>query len=178
MNTLPRRVCQSCLVELERCYRFHRTVAEAEKKILTLGGLASGDFEEMKSNSETFPRCGSEDESIARDNVDETTGDTTAKRNVLLSCLRPCSVVLSIADIPWKNNCEANSRMKSSSDSERQNSDSKTGVLDAETTSASGIVSQSTCDSGATTEIRSRSVANTALEKKAKHSSENVRYQN
>lgn len=171
-DALPRQVCRSCLEELERCYRFHQTVAQAEEQLLAFTRPGSCDLEQMKETLKAFSQCDREDESIEYDSIDGTlkapydieigsdtstsspesapTVNTTIERNVSLSSLRPCLIGLSIAETGLKDNSEANSEERNPSNSKPRNPDLTTEAFDLGTTTVSGIVQQVTCDSRVT----------------------------
>lgn len=119
-DDLPTQVCWSCLEELDRCYRFHKTVAEAEKQLLALARLAPRDLKQMNKNQETLQQCDREDGWIGSNDNDESLEATynTEMRS------------------PQKTG-------KSQSDSKRHNPDLTTEAFHLATT-ASGIVQQTT----------------------------------
>lgn len=82
--------------------------------------------------------------------LEETqTSDATVKSSVLLSTLRPCSVVLSIININTHNkqNTEVGYKRKSSNDTKHRNQILTPEVFDCGKTVASEIDQQSTRDS-------------------------------
>lgn len=53
-DSLPKQACRLCLANLELCYQFHETVAEAEKQLLTFERLAALEFEEPERSCGDF----------------------------------------------------------------------------------------------------------------------------
>lgn len=140
-DTLPKRVCQSCLGELERCYRFHETVVKAEKQLFAFAELASIKLEETADkNYEIAQLCDTTLGHTECDDVEASlelmfsdvatsdeqpttiieeapTADKSLNKDVLLSSLRPCSVLLYPIEFDCNNNPVAKSGRKGSSDS-------------------------------------------------------------
>lgn len=187
-DSLPKKICRFCIEEVERCYRFHKTVVEAEKQLLAFGrqiSLLASDIKvaESERNPETFLPCDTPRDSTTYNNIEASletasdveminrefpititkraqTADTiTVKNEVLLSTLRPCSVLLSRIEVYSKNNSHPESERNSSSDSKLWNPDPTTEASDLPTTTGLEAIRKSTCDSAGTSANHSGSIA-------------------
>lgn len=120
-DTLPIRVCRTCLEELKRCYQFHQTVAEAEEQLLAFGRL-----EGTKKTLTTFTQCGGEaHKPIEHDDTDEALKATH--------------------DTGMGNDMSTEEAEKTPSNSKRQNADLTTSGIAQRTTCDPKVTGSARC---------------------------------
>lgn len=140
-DPLPKQACRLCLANVELCYRFHKTVTEAEKQLFALGRRAFGELPETeKSFQPSRPSdalCGTVEHddtegSLEAMSISETRNcksttiseevrmtNITINENIDLASSKPCLKIVSVTGNENAKNIVAKRRRESSSRTEQ-----------------------------------------------------------
>lgn len=112
-------MCHSCFKELEVCYQFNKTVAEAEKQLLTLDRQLSRKFEETDRDCSTSSHCSASSRSNVRRTLQRSPlleRETTVENSLVLTIANPLSEASVPIESYSKNDFDDDSRTSSFKD--------------------------------------------------------------